>query len=157
MKTNWRASRVSGGSVTPCKSRIGTNHTNEWIHAIRVIHGFSKHPAAAVSAAHAADTTSFVLEFFRLLNGRLEFLAALVGFWGSWKRVGLALLLPVVGTIQILLIDDASGGWINGLHGLFALVVLLLAVTLAHSGKRSLSAAPIDARTTTSSGRRRWR
>ena len=70
------------------------------------------------------------------------FLAALIGYWGWWKRVGLALLLPVIGTIQVLLIGDtnASGSWINGLHGLFALVVLLLAVFLAQSGLRSLSA-----------------
>ena len=74
----------------------------------------------------------------------IVFLAALVGYWGSWKPVGLALLLPMTGTIQVLLIGDtdASGGWINGLHGLFALVVLLLAVTLAQEGKRSLSATP---------------
>jgi hypothetical protein len=76
------------------------------------------------------------------------FLAALLGCWGSWKRVGLALLLPVIGTIQVLLIGDtdASGGWINGLHGLFALVVLLLAVALAQSGRRSLSATRADER-----------
>jgi len=74
------------------------------------------------------------------------FLAALIGYWGLWKHVGFALLLPVIGTIQVLLIGDtdASGGWINGLHGLFALVVLLLAVALAQSGKRTLSAAPTD-------------
>jgi hypothetical protein len=47
---------------------------------------------------------------------------------------------PVIGTIQVLLTgdSDASGGWVNGLHGLFALVVLLLAVALAQEGKRSL-------------------
>lgn len=73
----------------------------------------------------------------------IVFLAALIGYWGTWKRVAFALLLPVVGTIQVLLIGDtdASGSWINGLHGLFALVVLLLAVALAQEGKRSLSAA----------------
>ncbi len=72
----------------------------------------------------------------------IVFLAALIAFWGSWKRVGMALLLPVIGTIQVLLIGDtgASGSWINGLHGLFAFVVLLLAVALAWEGKRVLSA-----------------
>jgi hypothetical protein len=39
---------------------------------------------------------------------------------------------------------DKSGSWINGLHGLFALVVLLLAVALAQSGKRSLSTASTE-------------
>jgi hypothetical protein len=77
----------------------------------------------------------------------VAFLAALVGYWGSWKRVGFALLLPVIGTIQLLLIGDtdASGSWINGLHGLLALVVLLLALALAHDGMRSLRrGAPAD-------------
>jgi hypothetical protein len=71
-------------------------------------------------------------------------LAALVGYWGTWKRVGVALLLPVIGTIQVILIGDTgtTGGWINGLHGLFALVVFLLAVLLAHEGIRALRAAP---------------
>ena len=76
----------------------------------------------------------------------IVFLAALIAYWGTWKRVGLALLLPVIGTIQVLLIGDtdASGSWINGLHGLFALVVVLLAVALAQSGKRSLRTAPTE-------------
>jgi hypothetical protein len=61
------------------------------------------------------------------------FLVALVGYWRSWTQIGLALLLPVVGTAQVALIGDTdtSGGWINGLHGLFAVVVLLLAVFIA--------------------------
>jgi len=36
---------------------------------------------------------------------------------------------------------SASGGWINGLHGLLALVVLLLACGLAWRGLRWLKAA----------------
>jgi hypothetical protein len=73
----------------------------------------------------------------------VAFLAALVGFWGAWRPVGLALLLPVVGTIQVLLIGDTdkTGGWINGLHGLLALVVLLLALLLAQAGMRALRGA----------------
>ena len=75
----------------------------------------------------------------------IVFLAALVAYWGSWRRVGLAFLLPLIGTIQVFLIGDTdkSGGWINGLHGLFALVVLLLAVVLAKDGIRSLKRRPI--------------
>jgi hypothetical protein len=72
------------------------------------------------------------------------FLAAVVGYWGAWRRVGLALLLPVIGTIQVVLIGDTgtTGGWINGLHGLFALLVFLLALVLAQEGVRTLRAAP---------------
>jgi hypothetical protein len=68
------------------------------------------------------------------------FLLALVAFWGAWRRVGFALLLPLVGTLQVLLVGDTdkSGGWVNGLHGLFALVVLLLAGALAELGRRAL-------------------
>ncbi len=73
------------------------------------------------------------------------FLFALVAYWGSWSRVGLAALLPVIGTIQVLLIGDTdkSGSWINGLHGLFALFVLLLAVGLVQYGWRSLGPSRI--------------
>ncbi len=68
------------------------------------------------------------------------FLAALVGYWGMWRRVAFAALLPVIGTIQVFLIGntDTSGGWVNGLHGLLALIVLLLALALAQNGKRAL-------------------
>jgi hypothetical protein len=73
-------------------------------------------------------------------------LLALVAFWGAWRIVGFAALLPVVGTLQLFLIGDTdeSGSWVNGLHGLFALVVLLLALALVWIGVRSLGrrAAP---------------
>ena len=68
------------------------------------------------------------------------FLLALAAFWGAWRRVGFALLLPLVGTLQVLLVGDTdkSGGWVNGLHGLFALVVQLLACALVEIGRRAL-------------------
>ena len=70
----------------------------------------------------------------------VTFLAALIGFWGSWGRVGFALALPVIGTIQLFAIGDTdtTGGWANGLHGLLALVVLVLAGMLTHDGMRAL-------------------
>lgn len=72
------------------------------------------------------------------------FLVALVAYWGRWRSVGLAALLPAVGTVQLLLIGDTTeaGSWVNGLHGLFALVVFLLAVVLAQAGVRSLRRVP---------------
>jgi hypothetical protein len=71
------------------------------------------------------------------------FLVALVGYWGMWRRLWLPFLLPVVGTFQLFMIGDTdkSGGWINGLHGLFALIVLLLAGALVQDGTRSLRAS----------------
>ncbi len=68
------------------------------------------------------------------------FVAALVAFWGDWRRVGFALLLPLYGTFQVFVIGDTDepGGWVNGLHGLLALVVLLQATALAADGARHL-------------------
>jgi hypothetical protein len=93
---------------------------------------------AGADALEMHQTGGFVTHSVEII----VFLAVLIGYWGSWKRIGLALLLPVIGTVQVILIGDtdASGGWVNGLHGLLALVVLLLAVALAQEGKRSLSA-----------------
>lgn len=71
------------------------------------------------------------------------FLLALGAFWGKWRLVAFALLLPVIGTAQVMLIGDTDepGGWVNGLHGLLALVVLVLALGLAEVGRRSLKGA----------------
>lgn len=81
------------------------------------------------------------------------FLLALAAFWGAWRPVGLALLLPLIGTLQLFLIGDTdkTGGWVNGLHGLFALVVLAIAVALAEIGRRALRAGRF---TTTAAARR---
>lgn len=72
------------------------------------------------------------------------FIAALVAFWGDWRRVAFALLLPLYGTFQVFVIGetDEPGGWVNGLHGLLALVVLLQATLLAVDGARHLSTGP---------------
>jgi hypothetical protein len=95
---------------------------------------------AGAGALQMHQTGGFVTHSVEIV----VFLAALVGYWRSWMQIGLALLLPVVGTAQVMLIGDTdtSGGWINGLHGLLALVVLLLAVFIAQGARRSLSAAP---------------
>jgi hypothetical protein len=71
------------------------------------------------------------------------FLLALGAFWGRWRQVGLAVLLPVIGTGQVFAVGDTDerGGWVNGLHGLLALVVLLLAVALVHEGARAARVA----------------
>lgn len=68
------------------------------------------------------------------------FLSAVVAFWRDWWWVGFALLLPLYGTFQVFVIGDtdAPGGWVNGLHGLLALVVGLQATWLALDGARHL-------------------
>jgi hypothetical protein len=68
------------------------------------------------------------------------FLVALASYWGAWRRLWLPVLLPVIGTLQLFAVGDTddSGGWVNGFHGLLALIVLLLAVALVQDGARSL-------------------
>jgi hypothetical protein len=63
-------------------------------------------------------------------------LAGLVAWWGRWARVGLALALPVLGTIQIVF--SGSDEWVGGLHGLLALGVFALAGALSHASRRDL-------------------
>lgn len=84
-----------------------------------------------VVGAYVVHTTEIVV-----------FVAALVAFWRDWHRIAFALLLPVVGTFQVFVIGDTdqAGGWVNGLHGLLALVVLLQATAMAVSGARQLRA-----------------
>jgi hypothetical protein len=65
---------------------------------------------------------------------------AILGFWGRW--------LAVIGTVGFLVLcvaqlaflgdTDKQGGWINGLHGLLALVILLCGVAYAARARREL-------------------
>ena len=59
----------------------------------------------------------------------LVFLAALGAWWGNWGRIGHAFGLIAIGTIQLSL--TGSDDWVGGLHGLLALVILVLAVFIA--------------------------
>ena len=74
-------------------------------------------------------------------------LAVVIGaiwtWWGRWKAVGLAVAFLVVSAAQLLLIGDPDtrGGWVNGLHGLLALVVLIAAVMYAQEARRTLGRA----------------
>ena len=55
----------------------------------------------------------------------LVFLAAIGGYWRRWGEIGLSFALAVIGTIQLGLADGDD--WVGGLHGVFALLVLILA------------------------------
>ena len=81
------------------------------------------------------ETVGFITHSIEII----ALLVALVG-WGMWRRVGVVLLLPVIGTIQVFVIGDTDerGGWVNGLHGLLALVVLLLAAYLTLDASRAV-------------------
>jgi hypothetical protein len=62
-------------------------------------------------------------------------ISGLVAFWRYWKWAGVSALLFVFGTVQIFLAppdEDPASGWVHGLHGLFALLVALLAAVIAN-------------------------
>ncbi len=61
-------------------------------------------------------------------------------WWRQWTEVLLALGFLVVSVIQLLLIGDIDepGGWANGLHGFFAIVLLVAAVLYAQVAARGL-------------------
>jgi hypothetical protein len=82
----------------------------------------------------------------------LVFLTALVAWWRNWTMVGVSLFLIVFGTVQIFLAppdEDPASGWVHGLHGLFALGVMVTAAWLAYRDMKALGlrrAAPEAAR-----------
>jgi hypothetical protein len=58
----------------------------------------------------------------------LVVIGAIGAFWRNWPAVGLAVLFLVVSVAQLAFLnDEGTGTWINGLHGLLALVLLLWA------------------------------
>jgi len=74
----------------------------------------------------------------------LVFLTAFGAWPRAWKWIGFTFLLFVVGTVQIFLVpaeDDVPSStavWVHGLHGLLALVVMVMAAVIAHRGLRDL-------------------
>jgi hypothetical protein len=68
------------------------------------------------------------------------FLAALVAWWKQWREIALAFSLPFIGTIQFVFLGDMDkpGGWVNGLHGVLALVVFVLAAVIAQRDMKAL-------------------
>jgi hypothetical protein len=68
----------------------------------------------------------------------IVFLSSLIAFWGFWRWIAWSFLLPVLGTVQIAMVDAGDSGWVHGLHGLGALLVFLLAAWLAHRDARLL-------------------
>jgi hypothetical protein len=75
----------------------------------------------------------------------LVFLTAFGAWPKQWKWIGFCFLLFFVGTVQIFMLpsdsdDQVSSGaaWVHGLHGLFALVVMVMAAVIASRGMRDL-------------------
>ena len=79
------------------------------------------------------------------LSELLVFLTAFGAWPRQWRWIGFCFALFFVGTVQIFLLpsdsdDPVSSGaaWVHGLHGLFALVVMVMAAVIAHRGMRDL-------------------
>jgi hypothetical protein len=75
----------------------------------------------------------------------LVFLTAFGAWPRAWRWIGFCFGLFVVGTVQIFLLPSDSdevvstgAAWVHGLHGLFALIVLVYAAVIAHRGMRDL-------------------
>ncbi len=54
-------------------------------------------------------------------------IGAIWAWWGNWNMVGLAVAFLVLAFAQLAFLGDTDeqGGWINGLHGFLALIILL--------------------------------
>jgi hypothetical protein len=67
-------------------------------------------------------------------------IGAIWAWWGNWRAVGTAVGFLVLSFAQLAFLGDneKQGGWINGLHGLLALVVLIAAGMYLHRAKREL-------------------
>jgi hypothetical protein len=85
----------------------------------------ASHFFGADGALDAHETVGYTAVHFGEI---LAFLASFAAWWRLWGRIGHAFGLAVLGTVQIFL----TGGeeWVGGLHGLLALVVLVMAVFL---------------------------
>ncbi len=67
-------------------------------------------------------------------------IGAIWAWWGNWNAVGLAVAFLVLCVAQLAFLGDTEeqGGWINGLHGMLALVILLAGVWYAARARREL-------------------
>lgn len=96
---------------------------------------------AAGAGEGALDAHGFI-GFALIHAGELLVFLTAFGAWPrAWKWIGFTFLLFVVGTVQIFLAppdEDPASGWVHGLHGLLALVVMVMAAVIAHRGMRDL-------------------
>lgn len=70
----------------------------------------------------------------------LVFLSALFAYWRRWGEIALSFSLFVVGTVQLGFSEGDE--WVGGLHGLLALVVLVIASIIARRTMRELGIGP---------------
>jgi hypothetical protein len=90
---------------------------------------------AGADALDAHKTTGFIVHMLEIL----VFISALIA-WLPKLDLGLAFALALLGTAQIAFADAHK--WAGGLHGLFALIVLMLAGSLLGRARTRRQLAP---------------
>jgi len=67
-------------------------------------------------------------------------IGAIWAWWGNWGAVGLAVAFLVLSVAQLAFLGDTDdeGSWVNGLHGMLALVVLLAGAWYFTRARREL-------------------
>ena len=66
-------------------------------------------------------------------------IGVLVAYWGNWPMVGGAIAFLALSIAQLGFIKpDDGGGWINGLHGFLALIILICGLLYAQRARREL-------------------
>ena len=67
-------------------------------------------------------------------------IGAIWAWWGRWSVVGASVAFLVLSIAQLAFLGDTekTGGWINGLHGFLALVVLIAGGLFAHAARKRL-------------------
>jgi hypothetical protein len=89
----------------------------------------------------ALDAHGFVGGVIIHASEAIVFLSAIIAFWRNWTWIAVNFGLLVLGTIQIILLppdENPSSGWVHGLHGLFAMFVLVYAAAIAHRDMKLL-------------------
>jgi hypothetical protein len=81
--------------------------------------------------------------FFVHAGQLLIVIGAIWAWWGKWGQVGLAVAFLILAFAQLAFLGntDEPGGWINGLHGFLALIILLAAAWYAMRASRELRSA----------------
>lgn len=119
----------------------------EWsvlLGAVVVVAGVLVQAFTIAAYVRGAGDTAFEIHDWNSITvhiGQLMIvIGALVAWYRSWRAVVLAVAFLVLGFVQVPAIGDTdeSGGWINGLHGLLAVVILLAAVGFGQVARREL-------------------
>jgi hypothetical protein len=78
--------------------------------------------------------------FFVHAGQLMVVVGAIWAWWGNWTAVGLALAFLVLSFAQLAFLGDTDeqGGWINGLHGFVALIILLAGTWYFTAARREL-------------------